>query len=121
MRIMMHGYLDSKNNHEYYIGFPLDVTEDDTSYTVTADLPGVEKENINVSFLDGILTITAKKDYPKDHNKYLIHERSFMNMKREINFGDVLEDTISAKLNDGVLTVVVAKEPKRIEKTIEIQ
>ncbi|WP_119015628.1 Hsp20 family protein [Anaeroplasma bactoclasticum] len=121
MRIMMHGYLDSKNNHEYYIGFPLDVTEDDTSYTVTADLPGVEKENIKVGFLDGVLTITAKKDYPKDHNKYLIHERSFMNMKREINFGDVEEDTISAKLNDGVLTIVIAKEPKRMEKTIEIQ
>ena len=121
MRIMMHGYLDSKNNHEYYIGFPLDLTEDDTSYTVVADLPGVEKEDIKVSFRDGILTITAKKDYPKDHNKYLIHERNFMNMKREINFGDIDEDTISAKLNDGVLTIVIAKEPKRMEKTIEIQ
>ena len=60
MRIMMHGYLDSKNNHEYYIGFPLDVTEDDTSYTVTADLPGVEKENIKVGFLDGVLTISMR-------------------------------------------------------------
>ena len=44
-----------------------------------------------------------------------------MNMKREINFGDIDEDTISAKLNDGVWTIVIAKEPKRMEKTIEIQ
>ena len=112
---------NKRKGDENYIGFPLDLTEDDTSYTVVADLPGVEKEDIKVSFRDGILTITAKKDYPKDHNKYLIHERNFMNMKREINFGDIDEDTISAKLNDGVLTIVIAKEPKRMEKTIEIQ
>ena len=104
---MMHGYLDSKNNHEYYIGFPLDVTEDDNSYTVTADLPGVEKENIKVGFLDGVLTITAKKDYPKDHNKYLIHERSYQKMQRSINFGDINVEDFEAKYENGILQITI--------------
>ena len=120
---MMHGYLDNKNNHNdyYYMGFPLDVVEDDVSYTVLAEMPGVEKENIKVSFLDGILTITAEKKKPMDHSKYLIHERSFMRMKRELNFGDIKEDGLAAMFNDGILTITIKKEPKKIEKTIEIQ
>lgn len=117
---MMNGSLRNKNYEDfYYTSFPLDVTEEDSEYVVTAEMPGVLKENVSVSFLDGILTITAKKTKNKD-GKYLIHERSFMNMKREINFGDIDTESISAKLNDGILEIHVKKNVKEA-KSIMIE
>lgn len=119
---MMNGYLDHKNYDDfYYTGFPIDVVNENDEYIITAEMPGVEKENIHVSFLDGILTIQAKKKPLKDHNKYLIHERNFMNMKREINFGDIDEESISAKLNDGLLVITIKNKALKPKKTIEIQ
>lgn len=119
---MMNGYLDRKNSNyddSYYMSFPIDVEALDDEYIVTCEMPGVMKENIHISFSDGILTICAKKKQ-NNHNKYLIHERSFMNMKREINFGDIDEDSISAKLNDGLLIISVKNKALKPKKTIEI-
>lgn len=118
---MMNGYLNHKNYEDYYYkGFPLDVEAKDDGYMVVCELPGVVKEDIHVSFLDGVLTIEAKKAKYKDHNKYLIHERSFMNMKREINFGEIDEESINAKYNDGLL-IIDLKTKALKPKTIEIQ
>ena len=120
---MMNGALERRNknyNDFYYVGFPLDVTEEDNEYVVACEMPGVVKENIHISFLDGILSITAKKMKNKEDGKYLIHERSFMNMKREINFGDIDSEAISAKLDNGLLEVHVKKNVKEA-KSIMIE
>lgn len=100
-----------------YKSFPLDLVEIKDGFTVVAELPGVNKEDIQMNFEDGVLTIEA--DRKKDAEaKYLINERDVMHLKRSINFGDIHEDTITAKLENGLLIVTIMtkvpeEKPKR--------
>lgn len=102
--------------------FPVDVVEEKNAYKVYAEIPGVKKENIQVTFEDGTLTISANVENPKD-KKYIIRERSVAKYLRDIYFGDILEDTVSAKYNDGVLEVTITtKAPEeKPKKVIEIE
>lgn len=98
-------------NEVSYKGFPIDVLEVKGGYEVYAEIPGVEKENISVTFEDGNLTIEAKKN--KSDGKFLLHERNSTPLKRVIGFGDITEDGLSAKYENGILKVVISvKEPE---------
>lgn len=99
-----------------YKSFPLDLVEIENGYMVIAEMPGVEKQDIHMNFEDGILTIEAdrKKD---DKATYLINERDVMHLKRSVNFGDINEDSISAKLENGLLKItILTKEPEEKPK-----
>lgn len=122
----MLGYMISELNNVFYgrevLSFPLDVLEIEGGYLVVGELPGVDKNDIKIDFEDGILTIAAARK--KEANaKYLINERNFINMKRSINFGDINEESISAKVENGLLKIVVkTKEPEqKAKKTISIE
>lgn len=119
---MMNEYLNHNNYEDdyYYVGFPMDVEEIDGGYKVICDIPGVAKENIHISFEDGLLTIRVKKTKDKNHNKYLIHERSFMDMKRTVNFEEIDEESIAAKYKDGILEITLNTLAEKPKKVIEI-
>lgn len=111
---------DELNNIFYgkggYKSFPLDLIEVDNGFVVIAELPGVEKENVSVSFEDGILTIEASRTKDKDA-KYLINERDMMHLKRTVTFGDINEDSITGKLENGLLTIMLkTKTPEEKPK-----
>lgn len=99
-----------------YKSFPLDLVEIKNGFVVIAEMPGVAKEDIKMNFEDGILTIEA--DRKKDETlKYLIDERDTTHLKRSINFGDIHEDSITAKLDNGLLTVtIMTKVPEEKPK-----
>ena len=125
MRNDLYSLVNEFNNLFYdggYKGFPVDVIEAENGYRVIAEIPGVKKENIQIEFEDGILTITANTE-KAENVKYLIHERNNQKLKRTINFGDIDEDTIKANYNNGLLVVDinVKKEEEKVKKTIEIQ
>lgn len=102
--------------------FPVDVVEADNGFVVFAEMPGVKKENINVTFEDGKLTIEGKKENVENTDKYLINERSNIPYKRVISFNDILDDQITAKLEDGILKVTITtKEPEKTSKSIIIE
>lgn len=127
MRNELQSLMEELNNMFYAGGaftksFPVDVLEEKGAYKVYAEIPGVKKEDIKITFEDGTLSITANQNPNKDL-KYIIRERSTSKYSREIYFGDINEDSISAKYLDGVLEVTIttkAKEEKK-EKVIEIQ
>lgn len=111
---------DELNNIFYgkggYKSFPLDLIEVDNGFVVIAELPGVEKENVSVSFEEGILTIEASRTKDKDA-KYLINERDMMHLKRTVTFGDINEDSITGKLENGLLTIMIkTKTPEEKPK-----
>lgn len=102
--------------------FPVDVVEAENGFVVFAEMPGVKKENINVTFEDGKLTIEGKKENVENTDKYLINERSNIPYKRVISFNDILDDQITAKLEDGILKVTITtKEPEKTSKSIIIE
>ena len=127
MRNELQFLMEELNNMFYTRGgstksFPVDVIEDKDGYKVYAEIPGVKKEDIKVTFEEGTLSISANVDGKKDL-KYIIRERNQVKYARDIYFGDILEDTNSAKSEGGLLTVsITSKAPEeKPHKVIEIQ
>lgn len=106
-----------------------DIREQKDKYIVDVDLPGFEKENINVSLEKGYLNISAKvdkKEENKEHEKYVHRERFTGECSRSFYLGDdIKEEDIRAEFKNGILKVEVPKkeEQKKLNepKQIEIQ
>ena len=90
-----------------------DIYEKDGNYHVEMDLPGFSKNEIKVECNKGNLVITAEKetkDEDTDENKkYLRKERIYGKYSRSFYLGDVKEDEITAKFNDGILHISIPK------------
>lgn len=100
-------------------GMKTDIKELDNSYEMDVELPGFDKKDINVSYNDGYVTVSAnkeeKQEEEKDGKKYVRRERS-CSCSRSYYVGEVQEQDIKAKYENGLLTVVIPKEqPKKIE------
>ncbi|MBQ3933117.1 MAG: Hsp20/alpha crystallin family protein [Lachnospiraceae bacterium] len=101
-----------------------DITENDEAYTVSMNLPGVNKEDIKAELKDGYLTVTAttskKKEDKDSRGRVLRSERYSGSCKRSFYVGkDVTEEDIKGKYTDGVLTLIIPKheeKPKVEEK-----
>lgn len=101
-----------------------DVAEEEDKVTVTTDLPGVDKENIELNLKDTVLVISAGKGEEEETEKegYLRKERSFMRYYREIHLPDgVTEEGANAQLKNGVLTVTLPKTKSVTGKRIQIE
>lgn len=102
----------------------IDVKEDDKAYTVSADLPGLTEENVDITFEEGVLTIRGEKKVERDQKKDTWHvtERSFGSFARQISLpAAVKEDAIEAKFEKGVLTVILPKEAEAQKAAKKIQ
>ena len=101
----------------------VDIYEDDSQFVVRADLPGVAKEDVQVTLTEGILTINAesKPDTGPESGQWLRRERRVGHYVRSIQLsGSIDADNITANLKDGVLELTVPK-PKKVERqTISI-
>ncbi|MCE9613620.1 MAG: Hsp20 family protein [Lentisphaerae bacterium] len=91
----------------------MDVTDDGDHYTVRFDLPGVDKNQINVRLDDRILTVSGRAESAvreEDHDKTLRMERRVGQFERSLTLpGPVQTDKMDARYADGVLTVTVPK------------
>ena len=101
--------------------FKVDVVEEDTAYVVQAELPGVDKKDIQLSLSEGRLRIGVVREEEKEEKgKHYIHkERRSMSMERNIYLAEAEEDGIKAKLDQGVLSVHIPKKP-HMEKSKHI-
>ena len=98
-----------------------DVKETDAGYEVDIDLPGFKKDEISAKLDDGYLTISASKGLDKDEKnkegKYIRKERYAGAMSRSFYVGgDVTEEDIKAKYEDGILKLSI---PKKEAKAVE--
>ena len=101
-----------------------DIYQDEKNYVVEMDAPGVKKEDINIDFHKGYLTISCEhNDSLNEENKdYIRRERVYNSSKRSFYVGDVDEESIKASFKDGVLKVIVPKKEEiSNKKTIEIE
>ena len=103
----------------YYV--PACVWEDSHSYHVEMDLPGVKRENVDLTFEKGTLRITSERSTPQEFSSALVDERRYGKVTRTVTLPESIDpDSIAGKLNDGVLHVTVAKRPEAQPKRIEI-
>lgn len=94
-----------------------DVQETDTEYIIAIDLPGFNKENIQVELNEGYLTISATKsstdEEQYENGKYIRKERFEGSCKRSFFIGEYAnEENVKASYNNGVLKLEVPKEPE---------
>lgn len=101
----------------------VDVKENDKEYIVEADLPGVNKENINIELENDRLTISVEKNEEVNVEKenYIRRERRSGSFCRSFYIENVVEDQISAKFENGVLTIVLPKKEYTPKKRNRIE
>ncbi len=100
-----------------------DIYEKDGNYFIEMDIPGFNKEDIDVSCDKGYLTVTAKHEESSDDEgkNYIRKERSYGSVSRQFYIGDVSEEQIKAEFSNGILKVVVPKQEEiNTKKKIEI-
>jgi len=104
----------------------IDVTEDEKTYKITAELPGLDQKNLDVSVSGDMLTLKGEKHHEKeekDKNHYL-SERAYGSFQRSFALPESVDhDKITADLSKGVLTITLPKtaEAQRPQKKIEVK
>lgn len=102
----------------------IDIVEDKECFSVTVELPGLKKEDIDISIDDSTLIISGKRESKKEEKEKTYHriERSYGSFYRAISLPrDIDENKIKAAFNDGVLEVSLPKSDKSKKKQIEIK
>ncbi len=98
-----------------------DIYEADGAYNLELDMPGFTKEDINIEYNKGTLTISAEKKESKeekDDKKYIRRERFYGKVSRSFYLGEIEEENIKAEFKDGTLKVVAPKKNEDISKRI---
>ncbi len=101
----------------------IDVSESDKEIKVSAELPGMDEKDIDVSLSDNMLTIKGeKKEEKEDKGKdYYRMERSYGSFSRTIALpSEVQADKVAATFKKGVLTVALPKSEKAIKSTQKV-
>jgi HSP20 family protein len=104
----------------------VDIAEKEKEYEVMAELPGMDENNIDVKFADGMLTIKGEKKEEKEEKKkdYYLSERRYGSFQRSFQVPDGVDaEKIEASFKNGVLTVKLPKTAEAVkqEKKIAIK
>ena len=101
-----------------------DIIERENEYVMNIEVPAVEKKDIKVSLNDSRLTISINRVEAEEEGSYLLKERRYGTYSRTYYVGeDVKFKNISAKLDNGVLTLTIqkTKEEEKEDQYVEIQ
>jgi HSP20 family protein len=116
---------DQENGYENAVWTPLtDVYEDNDNYIIKADLPGLKKDDVKISYTDGQLEISGERFQEKETKDAKWHrvERSFGKYFRSFTLPkEIKQDNIKAEFKDGQLTITIPKAEEVKPKEIEIK
>jgi HSP20 family protein len=104
-----------------YIVPPVDIYETEEALTVVADLPGVDKNDVDIRIEDGVLTIKGKATYSPPMNS-IRNEFGLLSFYRQFQLSDeVDQEKIAAEVKNGVLTIYLPKAVKAKPRKIDIK
>ena len=101
----------------------LDIVETEKHYEVVAELPGVDKKDINIKVEDGMLVLSGEKksEHEEKEGEYVYTERRYGKFERSFRLPkEVKADEIKARYENGVLNVNIPKSEKAQPKQISI-
>jgi HSP20 family protein len=103
----------------------VDLSESDTEYTILADIPGVNKENIKVDLESNRISIKVEKKKEteqKEGERLISRERSFESISRSIRLDEEIDvNKAQAKYENGVLRLTIPKKHVKAVKQLEIK
>lgn len=102
----------------------VDYEEDENSVRIKADLPGIERKDLDISVQDGLLTIRGerKEEQKSKHNGTKVTERYHGSFLRQITIPAAADESkIEAVYKDGVLSLTLPKKEEAKPKQIKIE
>ena len=105
----------------------VDIGENDSNYTLTIEVPGVNKDDVKVEVENDALVVRGEKRQEKDDSSdnYHVVERQYGSFQRVLDLpADADTEDVKASFNDGVLTINVARRPEKARsgaRQIEVQ
>lgn len=102
----------------------LDVTEDDKSFSIKVDLPGMDEKDVDVTLSDRLITIRGKKEEDEETREkdYYRRERTYGSFRRSIEIPAAVDASkIDASFRKGVLTINLPKTREAQEKVKHIE
>ena len=104
--------------------YGVDIREDQDHFYVEAELPGFKKDEVDVTLEDQTLTISAERRSEKTEEKkgeLLLNERRYARFLRSFTLPPTVNDqTVNAKLSDGVLTITLNKREETKPRKIAV-
>ena len=101
---------------------PASIWEADNTFHIEVDAPGVLKEDVELTFDKGALTVTLERKAPEGERTNWHNERGYGKVSRSVSLPDTVDpETITASLNNGVLHVTITKRPEAQPKKIEVK
>ena len=100
------------------------ISETDTAFEVSAELPGLEEKDIDISIEKNILSIEGEKNFEEEKNEknYHLTERRYGSFKRSFSLPENLAlDKVEAKFNNGVLTMHLPKTDEGKKKVTKVK
>ncbi len=105
--------------------YPLvNVYDGNDEIVVTAELPGMNKEKVNITFSDGVLAISGRIEQPSSLKNMTAvrRERSSGDFEKTIRIPTKIDqDKIAASFTDGILSITLPKSEEAKPKTIQIE
>lgn len=100
-----------------------DIFETEDDFILTANMPGVIRENVKVRLEEGALSVFGKVDYEQIRNrKYILNENEIGNFYRKFRISNSIDETkIEARFDNGQLIVKLPKHDRIKPRTIEIK
>jgi HSP20 family protein len=102
----------------------VDIQETAQEYIISADIPGISKDDISVDITDGVLSIKGERRQETEESGKRFHriERSYGSFTRSFTLPDNVDDNkVKAVFKDGVLNLSIPKTPKAEPKAIEVK
>jgi len=104
------------------VAFPLDVKDSNEAYEITAVLPGVSADDLNIQIANNTLTIQGELKVESDEQAtYLLRERTAGRFMRSLQLPEAVDSgKVEASLKDGILTLRVPKAEQARPKSIKV-
>ncbi len=112
--------LNNGNSNAHSLG--INVREEDEAYMLSALVPGLKAEDLNIQVLDDVVRIEG--EYKADDTEYMLRELPSGSFTRTLRLPAVIDaDHVDAKITDGVLTLTLPKaesaRPKKIQVSVK--
>jgi HSP20 family protein len=102
----------------------IDISETDTQFLISAELPGMKKDDIDISLENSRLSISGERSFENEEEGKKFHrvETKYGSFNRSFQLPDNVDETsIQAKYEDGLLNITIDKSEEKVKKQIEIK
>jgi len=101
----------------------VDIRENEENVILTMELPGLTKEDVNISVENGVLTVSGERKYFRGKGERVhLEEAAYGTFRRRFTLGEeIAEDKIYAKMDKGVLEIMFGKREAAKPRKVEVQ